>query len=217
MTPLAVVGDVHGDIVRLRAMLLDLQRTDRTIVFVGDYVNGAPYSAEVLEELSRLAMREPDRYTFLSGNHDLALLRYLRDGDFAAFAAIGGVTTLHSYLNEVCGDVYPAFARVLPVSHRAFLERLEPYWERDGVLISHVGFDPANPNSRALETLVLGAGAPPFAATRFPCELVVCGHYVQSNGRPHRSEHLICIDTGCGVAGGPLTAVLLPEQEFISV
>jgi len=40
---------------------------------------------------------------------------------------------------------------------------------------------------------------------------------MQNSGRPYNSDHLICLDTGCGIIGGPLTAVILPEREFISI
>lgn len=217
MKPLAVIGDVHGDVRRLREMLDQLEPSERTIIFVGDYVDGAPHSAEVVEELISRSKRTPGRYHFLAGNHDLALLKYLRDGDFAAFAKLGGVSTLHSYLRETRGNVHCAFARAFPPEHRDFFERLEACWEEEDVLISHAGFDPERPEVRSREVLAHGAGSHIFMAERVPRPLVVCGHYPQPRGKPYRSTNLICIDTGCGAMGGPLTALLLPEHAFVSV
>jgi serine/threonine protein phosphatase 1 len=217
MRPLAVVGDVHGDVNRLQAILRRLDEFERTVVFVGDYVNGAPHSSAVLHILCHLADSGGGRFHFLAGNHDLALLQYLRDGNFATFAALGGAATLHSYLGQVRGDVHAAFTRAFPCEHRKFLEGLRPCWEDEDVLVSHTGFDPERPEARTLEALAQGGDARIFHTPECPRPLVVCGHYVQPSQRPYCNPHLVCIDTGCGVAGGPLTAVLLPEFEFLSV
>jgi serine/threonine protein phosphatase 1 len=214
MTRVAVVGDIHGRIDQLRAALLALDADGRHAVFVGDYVNWGESSAAVLEELCVRKARAGGRYTFLVGNHELALLRYLADGEFAAFAAVGGIPTIRSYLKSAHGDVHGAFKKAFPRSHRDFLELLEPYWDDGEVLVSHAGFDPTEPSLRSVEAMVTGARGAPFSATRFPRDLVVCGHYVQSNRKPYVSEHLICIDTGCGSNQGPLTIAWLPERTF---
>jgi serine/threonine protein phosphatase 1 len=216
MEPLIVVGDVHGDVDRLNRILAQLEPYGRRVVFVGDYVDGGPHSAKVLETLIGLAQRAPHRFTFLCGNHDLALLRYVEDGNFARYTRTGGLATLASYLPAVTGDVHAAFLDVFPPAHRAFLSALEPYWESDGCLVTHTGFNPARPEARDAETLACDDGWPIFRATNFPRELVVCGHYVQRQ-EPFVSDQLICLDTGCGLLReGRLTAVLLPEREFLT-
>lgn len=214
MTPIAVVGDIHGEVLQLRAALRALDDDGRHVVFVGDYIDWGRDSAAVLDELIARRSRSEARYTFLVGNHELALLRYLGDAQLAAFAEVGGIPTIRSYLATAYGDVHAAFSSAFPPSHREFLERLEPYWESDELLISHAGFDPADPSLRTLEAMATGARGTPFSATRFPRDLVVCGHYVQSNGRPHVSEHLVCVDTGCGSNQGPLTVAWFPEGTF---
>ena len=45
----------------------------------------------------------------------------------------------------------------------------------------------------------------------------MCGHYFQQTRRPHISDGIICLDTGCGILNGPLTAALLPERQLIQV
>jgi serine/threonine protein phosphatase 1 len=217
VTSLAVIGDVHGESRRLRSMLATLESFDGTIVFVGDYVDGGADSAEVLEILSGLSGSQPGRFRFLCGNHDLALLRYIKDGEFARFCAMAGLPTLASYLPVVSGDVHAAFVSALPARHVAFLRGLEAAWETDEILVSHAGYDPARPAARDIETMAHGTGWPIFGDVRPPKELVVCGHYVQTRG-PYASEHLVCVDTGCGIIpGAPLTAVILPERRFVSL
>jgi serine/threonine protein phosphatase 1 len=217
MKPVAVIGDVHGESRRLRSMLAALASFDGTVVFAGDYVNHGADSAEVLELLSGLSGAQPGRFHFLCGNHDLALLRYVDDGDFASFCATGGLATLASYLPIVSGDVHAAFVSAFPARHLAFLRGLAASWESDELLISHAGYDPARPVARDVETMAHGTGWPIFGDVRPSKELVVCGHYVQARG-PYDSQHLVCVDTGCGVIpGGPLTAVILPERRFVSI
>lgn len=136
MSPLAVVGDVHGDFGALSKMISRLANQNRLVIFVGDYVNGGPDSASVLEELSSKMASDPNRWLFLAGNHDLALLNYLRGGDFSEFAAMGGVQTLASYIPNVEGDVRSAFISAFPQRHRWFLETLAPFFEEKEVLVS---------------------------------------------------------------------------------
>src|SRR5712672_260276 len=69
MTPVAIVGDVHGEIDLLKTMLARLDSMHRAVIFVGDYVNGGPDSAAVLEHLSRRKASDPERWRFLAGNH----------------------------------------------------------------------------------------------------------------------------------------------------
>ena len=216
MKPIAIVGDVHGDVMALQRMLSRLEGLRHPVLFVGDYIDGADRSDAVLDELCERKAADPVRWQFLAGNHDLALLEYLRGGDFAAFARLGGVSTLRSYLSDVQGDVRAAFQSRFPGRHRRFLETLAPYHEEDGLFVSHTGFAPDRPTGRSFDALTRFGGHRVFDSVG-PQELVVCGHYLQRCGKPYVSEHFICIDTGCGIAGGPLTAVLLPERHFVSV
>ena len=215
MKPLVIVGDIHGNVDALRQVLKQIEELDRIVIFVGDYINGGPASNSVLEELSTHKRVDPATWHFLAGNHDLALLDYLSGGSFAAFAALGGIPTLSAYLDHVRSDVRTAFAARFPKHHRLFLERLQPCFETDEILVSHVGFCVDRPCDRSIEAMAKG-GNPRMFSSPPPRDLVVCGHYLQRSRRPFCSEHLICLDTGCGMADGPLTAVMLPERQFLS-
>src|SRR6516164_4778017 len=124
MSALAIVGDVHGDIGALRAMLARLEPLDREIVFLGDYVNGGSESAPVLETLSHHASRHPALACLLAGNHVVALFDYVRDGNLVPFATLGGVATLASDLSDVNGGVHAALVMALVDQHRRLLEGL---------------------------------------------------------------------------------------------
>jgi serine/threonine protein phosphatase 1 len=185
---------------------------------VGDYVNRGPDSFRVIDLLIRAKIGAPNRFVFLMGNHELALLKFLKGGQFIEFASIGGVPTIRSYVgHDVVGDVRHVLERSIPEDHLTFLESLITYWESDRLLVSHAGYDPQEPCDRGLMSMVAN-GHPAIFNEKCPLlELTVCGHYLQKSGKPYSNGHLICVDTGCGTVGGPLTAVLLPEREFISV
>ena len=207
--PVAFVGDVHGDAVRLARLLERSVDWERPLVFLGDYVNRGADSAAVLRLLS-LAVARGD--VALLGNHDYALLQYL-DGTlgFADFAALGGAATIRSYVNDPRGDVRSQLIASVPADHLALLRGLVPFWESPSVFASHTGYDPEHPKSRAAADVAMRGHANLFHDRSRPAETVVCGHYTQRTGEPYISPDLVCLDTGCG-SGGPLTAWLWPER-----
>src|SRR5258705_6298163 len=117
MSPLAIVGDVHGDAVRLEKFLGLYLHRERHTIFVGDYVNRGPDSARVLDLLLSASTACPQAFTFLKGNHDAALLRYYESGHFAPFAAQGRIATIRSYTANVSRDVAAAVRRAFPRRH----------------------------------------------------------------------------------------------------
>jgi serine/threonine protein phosphatase 1 len=213
---LAVVGDVHGDADRLaRALGVLLADSRMHLVFTGDYVNRGPGSRRVLDLLAAARNEHVGGVTLVRGNHEDALLAYLEGGSLPEFAAHGGLATVRSYLGVVKSGALDEFRATFPRTHRLLLERMVASYEDDDVLVSHAGFDPADPWARTPQAL--RDGNPGLFEHRgpWPQSLTVCGHYVQSDGRPYDSPHLVCIDTGCGtLPGAPLTVLYLPERSF---
>ncbi len=77
-----VIGDIHGDIAHLWRLLgtfPELTSND-TLVFVGDYVDRGPCSAQVVEYLRTLPERTPAKVVTLRGNHEDAWLRVASEG-----------------------------------------------------------------------------------------------------------------------------------------
>lgn len=115
---------------------------------------------------------------------------------------------------------FEAFRRIFPLSHRTLLQDMPSYFEVPGLLVSHVGVDPARPNVRDAQTMVCTPHPDlflPATLDRLPPGVTyVFGHYVQRSGRPYDAGRIVCIDTGCGtIAGGRLTAMLFPEHTFL--
>lgn len=186
------------------------------LIFVGDYVNRGPESRRTLEQLIKLQLDDPET-VFLRGNHEAALLAFL-DGQmpFYEFAGLGGIPTLKAYLSKrVIGDVRREFVEAFPESHRALLESCHEYFETDDLVVSHCGINPLNPSSRATADMVLDRHPELFAAEFNSSKLVVCGHYVQTSGLPFVRNDIVCVDTGCGTATGPLTAFLIPDRTIL--
>lgn len=211
--PLAVIGDVHGAFYQLETLLTRLQ--GRRLIFVGDYVNRGPHIRRTLDLLVDLKRRCASA-VFLLGNHDLALLQFL-DGalPFYKFAALGGIATIRSYVSRAFGEVRKELAAVFPEEHFEFMKGCTPFFETDDFVVSHCGIDPCNPQSRTFEDMVTGYHEQLFSPDVILSKLVICGHYSQASGKPFSRGNVVCLDTGCGTAGGPLTAMTLPEREFI--
>jgi serine/threonine protein phosphatase 1 len=215
MNDVVIIGDVHGERDRLARLLDRILTRTAHVVLVGDYVNRGPASAGVLDLLVQLRAEAKGKCTFLAGNHDLAFLEYVETGSFGRFAAIGGLQTLHSYLGDVRGDVHAALLERLPGEHVAFLRALRPCWEATGMLVSHMGYSPEQPEDRSMKTMARTPHPEIFRARSHPVDLVVCGHYHQRGGRPFLGRGLLCVDTGAGSPGGVLSAVSFPGGEVM--
>ncbi|MCS7135531.1 MAG: serine/threonine protein phosphatase [Nitrososphaerota archaeon] len=64
-----IVGDVHGDIESV-VKALRLLEQNRTLVFLGDYVDRGPYQLESISTLLKAKMENPSRLMLLRGNHE---------------------------------------------------------------------------------------------------------------------------------------------------
>jgi diadenosine tetraphosphatase ApaH/serine/threonine PP2A family protein phosphatase len=72
-----VVGDLHGDLDSLITILQKSQFTqkiaqskDATLIFLGDYGDRGPYSAEVYYTILKLKLAYPEQVILLRGNHE---------------------------------------------------------------------------------------------------------------------------------------------------
>jgi serine/threonine protein phosphatase 1 len=215
---LAVVGDLHGEASKLARALNWLVRSDRHLIFLGDYVNRGPDSRAVLEMLCSLKTSSSSSLTLLRGNHEEALLRFLDGGGMAEFAAYGGLTTIHSYCPTPSEHVVSEFRASFPTNHLELIASTAAFFEQPGLLATHCGFDPARPTARDGPSVVMGDFPELFRLVpdaSWP--LTVFGHYVQRTGQPYVSDRLICLDTGCGTYhGAPLSVLLLPELTVVA-
>ena len=209
------VGDVHGCARTLDALLeaLALQADDH-LVFVGDYVDRGPDSKGVIDRL--IGLGQEYRCTFLRGNHEALVLDYLDRGEFELWRMNGGIETLESYRT-------PEGKIEIPEAHIEFIRETALYYETDEFFFVHAGLHP----ELSIAENVREGGQRTFLWERGHLEAdgvswektVVCGHTPHS--QPISEEKLILIDTGCVYHHHPkmgnLTAVRLPDREFVSV
>jgi hypothetical protein len=154
---------------------------------------------------------------FLCGNHEFLLSEYYEVGNFVEYACRGGLPTIRSYIGKAIGDVHKQFQSSFPKNDLNFLRKLMPFLETPDYLFSHAGFSPFNPLDRSFSTMVLANHQELFVDIAPPKKMAVFGHYFQRTHRPWTGRNMLCIDTGCGIIEGPLTAVLLPERRFVSI
>jgi serine/threonine protein phosphatase 1 len=159
---LYAIGDVHGRLDLLRAMHAEIRAElmrdrpdDWRIVHLGDYVDRGPDSAGVIAFLmERIA--EDGRVVALAGNHDMALLDFLCEGDRTQmFRRFGGNDTARSYGTHVdfatassaeAGRL--ALAAAIPPSHLDFLRGLPRSAEFGDFFFCHAGIRPGVPLDR---------------------------------------------------------------------
>jgi len=212
---LIAIGDIHGCACTLDALLERLAPTPNDhLVFVGDYVDRGPDSKGVIDRL--IALRETYSCTFLRGNHEALMMGYFDHSEYDLWRINGGIATLNSYLNE---DHH----LVIPSAHLDFVHDTELYLDTPSFFFVHAGIRPERTVAESIEEedeeVFLWERGHLKAHTLVWEKTVVCGHTPQEE--PINIEKLLNIDTGCvyymhrGL--GHLTAVRLPEREFIVV
>jgi serine/threonine protein phosphatase 1 len=220
---LIAIGDIHGCAATMEALLDELAPTTADhLVFIGDYVDRGPDSRGVLDRLVRLgadaaAGRGP-ACTFLRGNHDQMMLDYIdsRGANLPLWRMNGGLSTIAAYVDR-------AGQLDVPDDHLEFLRATELAFDTEDFVFVHAGLDPditVAENLAESDPAIMLWTREHLDAELFLWEkTVVCGHTPMA--RPINSPRLIAIDTGAvyvNVRGlGLLTAVRLPEREFVQV
>lgn len=152
-----VIGDIHGMLRPLEALLGAIARRDPAahFVFAGDYVNRGPESRRVIDLLLTLP-----NAIFLRGNHD-DIFDLLINGDcyichtnasdivtaFTWFMQHGLAETLMSYgadwveLEDVnrrpSARRIERLVRIVPAPHRQFIRSLRPVFETENFFVAH--------------------------------------------------------------------------------
>ncbi|MET0299976.1 MAG: metallophosphoesterase family protein [Flavitalea sp.] len=127
-----VVGDIHGALRGLEQLISRIKPVyDDEFVFLGDYVDGWPDSAQVIEYL--LAFSEKYSCTFILGNHDVWADEWLRGAPAnAVWLKHGGRETIESYSRVLNSDRH---------IHLAFYENLRHFVvDSKNRLFVHAGF-----------------------------------------------------------------------------
>jgi serine/threonine protein phosphatase 1 len=229
---LFAIGDIHGRQDLLDALLKRIALhvaaappADNILVFLGDYVDRGPASRSVIERLCGLEREIGWRCVFLRGNHDQAVLEFLREPSYySAWRGYGAAETLLSYgvmppRFENAADFARAwddFSRKFPPHHSEFLGGLKYLHVEDDYVFVHAGIRPG---------LALADQSPEdlmwirenFLSHRGRFEKVVVHGHTPAPA-PVILSNRICVDTGAH-ATGRLTALVLEgeKQNFLDV
>ena len=224
------IGDVHGRLDLLTA-LIERIRADRStlpsgtrplLIFLGDYIDRGPDSAGVVDFV--LKLRNADRRVSvrtLKGNHEDALLTFLRDASMGpAWSQYGGAETVRSYgvrapLQQEDAESWEpariALREAMPKPHLDFYEALETHIVLGDYCFVHAGLRPGVPIAEQAEQDMLSIRND-FLSSRRPFEKkVIYGH--TPTREPVIEPHRIGIDTGA-FATGVLTALKLWDASF---
>ncbi|MCC6554171.1 MAG: serine/threonine protein phosphatase [Polyangiaceae bacterium] len=238
------IGDVHGGYDELLELLSRLPRltASDTLVFLGDYIDRGPRSAEVVEHVRRLPERTPAKVVTLRGNHEDAWLRVIDGGGWAQFVSPlsnGCLATLRSYQGEPPpgDDEAPSSEELKTLLSGSFFPRevlewmraLPLYYEDEHAIYVHAGLTKGphgwlHPDATRVKLALLWCRDADFFRN-YRGKLVVFGHTATALLPPELSTYTpedpadlwagpsaIGVDTGCGKTGF-LTAVELPAKR----
>jgi serine/threonine protein phosphatase 1 len=232
--PVAVIGDVHGHVDKLQAVLEQLVELpdfeQRWVVGIGDFVDRGPDSCAAVDLFLNL-LRRHSRTTAIMGNHEFAMcaaLGWLPVPEYTHWSKhwvnhYDSEVTCESYGVEA-GDLQ-ALAAQMPANHRDFLTNLPWVVEHPQYLFVHAGLDPTVPfqvQLRILQKKDFTLNRPQwlcsksFVETDPPpdCPVPVVSGHVKVPAVTMRPKRIL-IDTTGGFEG-ELSCVLLPEKKIIT-
>lgn len=232
--PVAVIGDVHGQVDELQDLLDQLHGSPdferRWVVFIGDLVDRGPDPRQAIELFIELQSRHP-RTTAIAGNHEFAMaaaLDLIPTPDYSDWAErwcdhYGAETTFASY-GVPFGEL-DALHDAMPAAHREWIAELPWCVEHPEYLFVHAGLDANQP--LAMQRAVLDERdftltRPPWLCSKtfvhagvpYDCQQTVVSGHVPVPA-VHFGDRRILVDTTGGVEGD-LSCVLLPEEIVIT-
>jgi len=230
---LYAVGDIHGRADLLEALLRRIaaeaarhpEDTERSLVFLGDYIDRGASSRGVVEKL--LSDPLPGFSTVrLLGNHEEAMLDFLEErSDGLDWLSYGGLETLLSYGVPLKGipdtpqrtaDLRVVLAEAVPPSHMDFYRSCILHHTVGDYVFVHAGVRPGVSLQKQNSADLLWIRDEFLRArTALPGKVVVHGHTICD--MPQDAGHRINIDTGAFVSGR-LTCLVLREtrRQFMS-
>lgn len=159
-----IIGDIHGMLVPLAALLEEVLRLDPAaqLMFTGDYINRGPQSKQVIDLLLTL-----DNAKFLRGNHDdvfdeivngMCFCRNCTDGNrhlaYRWFMQHGLAATWRSYgvaeedvvwaMREITPWALSNVTDAVPDPHRRFFRSLSAVIEEEDFFVVHGRWTPGD-------------------------------------------------------------------------
>jgi len=239
-TRVIAIGDIHGQLDRLtKVMELVDQYVEKNpiknehIVFLGDYTDRGPRSAEVVEYLTNrqlAALKTKRREIFIQGNHEDLVQEALADLGTRQdlWWRNGGLSTVSSYLNFRNVQTSPdasneellrLFRENYPEKHAAFMQTLSDYVQIGPLIFVHAGLrmdqdlkDQSTDDMHWIRDPFLHWSGEPKDY------LIVHGHSITNKMKPEIFSHRVGIDTGSYKEKGSITAAIFEKNhvQFLS-
>jgi len=187
MNKIIAIGDIHGCKVQLLEILDKIKPySDHELVFLGDYIDRGPDSDDVCKILMDM------NAIFLKGNHEEMLINRINHN----------VEQKEKFLDSI---------KLSNLSLKWLEDKLQNIYITDDYIFVHAGLDinKGIDSQTEFDYLWMRWNSDYYAITK---KLVIHGHTVINN--PEIVGNRININTGCG-SGGYLTALVLPEMEYL--
>ncbi len=229
------IGDIHGRadlLVKMHREIIrqskDLpEKVKKVAVYLGDYIDRGPDSAEVIDLLVAAPLAG-FRSVHLLGNHELALISYLRgERDFLSGPKVahwlfheGGLATLKSYGVNISTNTFPEnihrmrveLLRKIPTDHIEFLQRLSLNHCIGDYYFVHAGIDPNRPLNEQRPSDMLNIREPFLQSRALYDKVIVHGHTPFK--APNIQNNRIGLDTEAEISGR-LSGVLLQKNRVM--
>ncbi|MEM7182960.1 MAG: metallophosphoesterase [Spirochaetota bacterium] len=189
MSGYIAIGDVHGYPDLLSDILQQAkQYPEKTLVFLGDYIDRGPDSQGVVELLQK------HKGIYLLGNHEAFFLQTLEDIE-----------------DDTLRQVYLQNKRISGSSYIWLKENLQLFHETEDYIFSHAGLEPTK--TRQEQT-----GADYYESSCEGDYYSITDKFVVHGHMTCKEVEIIgnnCfVDTGCSL-GGRLSAIVLPERKVL--
>jgi serine/threonine protein phosphatase 1 len=217
------VGDIHGraDLLGRMAEAIGDDLRQRPVarpltIFLGDYVDRGPSSAQVIDRLARGDFPVP--MVTLMGNHE-DIFRKVLDGSarIDRCLGVGGEATFRSYRLDPRwlqrlrpGDLDMMLRSAIPVAHRLFLDRARFSFSIGDYFFCHAGARPGVPLERQSEEDLIWIREEFLLSSYDFGKIIVHGHTPVRE--PEVRRNAINVDTKA-FASGVLTAVVLEGRS----
>ncbi len=237
------IGDIHGELGHLDKLLRRLPPLGRgdTLVFLGDYVDRGPRSAEVVARVREIEATSAAKVVSLRGNHEDAWVQVAEKGwaEFVMPRMNGCLEALRSFRGQPPPDREEAptaeefkamfTASFFPPDVMSWMRALPVFYEDEHAIYVHAGLVKKgsgflHPSVTEPKRALMWTRSREFFAD-YRGKLCVVGHTATALLPPELSSFtpedpkdlwagpsVIAIDTACSKPGGFLTAVELPAK-----
>lgn len=211
MSRLFAVGDIHGCLAPLNALIEAIEPTQQdTIIFLGDMVDRGPDTKGVLDRI--MALEKECQVVAIAGNHEEMMVSCITEPEFAkSWLRFGGEQALASFGLPATPDSI----KDIPFKYIYWLKSLARCIIMDDFIFCHAAANPNVPienQNTELRWRFLNKND----GRHISGKTIICGHSEQKNGQIWQQDGLICIDT-YAYGGGNLTALqVLNDHQFVA-